>query len=647
MCGITGFLDTSQREHEARRLIHEMTDTITHRGPDGEGYWFDDRCGLAFGHRRLAIIDLSEAGDQPMTSSSGRFVVTYNGEIYNAPTLRRELESKGHRFRGHCDTEVLVEALDEWGVQGAVERITGMFALAIWDREDKLLHLVRDRFGKKPLYYGWQGPAFLFGSELKSIRRHPAFRGDIDQEALIQYLRFLYVPGPWSIYQGIHKVLPGTVVTVDPRRPNETESQAFWFPHEEFAKAQASPFTGSTEEAVDQLESLLSDAVSARMLADVPLGAFLSGGIDSSTIVALMQQHSARPVKTFTVGFHDPRYNEADEAKMVAHQLGTDHTEIYVTPEEAMHVIPRLPTMYDEPFADSSQIPTYLISEIARRDVTVALSGDGGDELFGGYTRYRIARSYQRYVRWMPAPARRLVAKAMLGVSPDRWDRTLLGLSRLVPRVKTVQSPGEKAHKAARLLQADPALLHLNLVSAWRQPNRLVRDVDEPRSILQDQDRWPDSVDIVSRMALLDAVTYLPDDILTKVDRASMATSLEVRAPFLDVEVAKLGWSLPPSMLLNGGSGKPLLKSLLARHLPRDLFARPKAGFGVPVGTWLRGSLKEWASDTLRSTDGGLNKDVIEQTWASHQSGRTDETHTLWAILMYQSWANDNSRSPA
>lgn len=638
MCGITGFLDASRRKDEARNLIQEMTETISHRGPDGEGYWFDDRCGLALGHRRLAIIDLSDAGDQPMASRSGRYVVTYNGEIYNAPKLRQQLESKGRRFRGHCDTEVLVESLDEWGVHGTAERIMGMFAFAVWDLEAKLLHLVRDRFGKKPLYYGWQGSAFLFGSELKAIRRHPAFHGNIDQEALIQYLRFLYVPGPWSIYEGIRKVLPGNIVTVDPARSNEVELQPFWFPLDEFAEAQASPFAGSTEEAVDHLERLLSDAVSSRMLADVPLGAFLSGGIDSSTIVALMQKHSARPVKTFTVGFNDPRYNEAEDAKRVAHHLGTDHTEIYVTPEEAMGVIPMLPAMYDEPFADSSQIPTYLISKIARREVTVALSGDGGDELFGGYTRYRIARNYNRYVGWMPAPARHLAARAMLGIPPKVWDRVVSGVSRLAPRFRTAQSPGEKAHKAARLLQADPALLHYNLVSACRQPELLVRGVHEPRSILENYPSGPSGIDPVARMAFLDAITYLPDDILTKVDRASMAASLEVRAPFLDVEVARLGWSLPPAMLIDGGSGKPLLRSLLARHVPKHLFERPKAGFGVPVGAWLRGPLKEWALDTMAPGNDELDSGVVRQTWKSHQSGRTDETHTLWAILMYQSW---------
>lgn len=646
MCGITGFIDGHLRKEESESIIRAMTDTLRHRGPDGEGYWSEDNTGLHLGHRRLAILDLSEAGKQPMMSGSQRYVVTYNGEIYNAPELRDELIDIGHRFKGHCDTEVLVEALDRWGLGNTLTRLSGMFAMAVFDREERSLHLVRDRFGKKPLYYGWTPERLIFGSELKALRANPRLHVTLDPDAIGMYFRYLCVPSPWSIYKEVSKVPPASVVTFDAtelkREPRVTE---FWSAREEFNRSDKAAFSGNLDEAVEALSAVLKAAVSKRMIADVPLGAFLSGGIDSSLVVALMQEASERPVKTFTVGFEDPALNEAEYAKAIAHHLGTDHTEIYVTSKEALDVVPSLPTMYDEPFADSSQIPTYLISKLARSQLKVALSGDGGDELFGGYNRHLIAHRYFRTIGRTPAGVRRLLGRSALAIPEAAWDRALRALPFLGPKGVRSGDVGYKAHKFARVLSSsDSASLHLSLASVWKDPSELVHGWKNPPDPLQENDKWPSAADPVKRMMFLDAMTYLPNDVLAKVDRASMATSLEVRNPFLDPEVASLAWSFPRRLNFSRNQGKLVPRHVLVRYLMPEHIDRPKQGFGVPLAAWLRGPLRGWGEEMLGSKRlaAFVDSKGAMEAWTSHQSRKRNLEHHLWALLMLSAWLSTN-----
>jgi asparagine synthase (glutamine-hydrolysing) len=640
MCGIAGLWDRRQRggPDAVRKIAWAMTETLVYRGPDGGDMWCDDDAGLALGHRRLSIIDLSPAGAQPMASSCGRFVISYNGEVYNSDELRPELEAAGRRFRGHCDTEVIVEGAAQWGVAATVKRLIGMFTIALWDRRDRVLYLVRDRLGIKPLYWAAFDERILFGSELKALRADPSWTPRLDRDALAAYLRFGYVPGPRAIYEGVRKLQPGTILSV--RETGEPRIEPFWT-LEEIARAGQASRNRLSEEAVEEeLDALLRDAVGRRMVADVPLGAFLSGGIDSSTVVALMQAQSSRPVRSFSIGFHERAFNEAQYASAVAQHLGTDHTELYVSPEHARSVIPRLPEMYDEPFADSSQIPTFLVSEMTRRHVTVALSGDGGDELFAGYNRYLRDNALWTAIDATPQPLRSLAASAVRTLSPASWT----ALGAFIPERRRPVQFGDKMHKLARVLDGDSeaSAFYKQITSLWVDPDRVVRTGTEPASLLDDPRIKELVPDFVERMQYLDTLTYLPDDILTKVDRASMAVSLEARVPLLDHRVVAFSWSLPPQHKMHGGIGKRALRRVLDRYVPRELVERPKRGFAVPIDSWLRNELRDWAEHLLDerqiAAEGIFDPAPIRERWREHLSGTRDWQYPLWAVLMFQSW---------
>ncbi len=664
MCGIVGFVDLAGgvRSESLTETVSRMRDALQHRGPDDCDVWVDDRLGIAFGHRRLAVVDVSQEGRQPMLSPSGRYRITFNGEIYNHRDLREELTQGGCRFRGHSDTEVLLAAVERFGLAGAVERSVGMFAFALWDAEARTLHLGRDRLGEKPLYYGYAGDAFLFASELKALTRHPGWIGEISRDVLTLYLRYNYVPAPWSIYQGIYKLASGCLLTlpyealrarsaVDPF-PGSPTSQAlspasFWSVEGTYAHGRVEPFTADAQAATDQLESLLRASIGDQMIADVPLGALLSGGIDSTTVVALMQRISRIPVRTFSIGFDERAYNEAPHAKSIAAHLGTDHTELYVTPGDALGVVPSLPAIYDEPFADSSQIPTFLVSKLAREQVTVALSGDGGDELFGGYERYLRGRTLWRGIHWMPGAMRAGIGRGLTAVTPQQWDSALGKLEAVIPKRFRLPNMGDKLHKVAKVLDfQSQQQLYRHIVSYWREPETLVREGSEPATLLAAAMEDTTQSDLLRRMMYWDTISYLPDDILAKVDRASMRVSLEVRVPFLDHRVVEFAARLPTTMKVRGSQGKWLLRRVLYRHVPRELIDRPKMGFGVPIETWLRGPLKSWAEDLLAEdrlrADGYLDPQPIRQRWQEHLGGTRNWQYHLWGILMFQAWLDAN-----
>ena len=641
MCGITGFLTSSaETELELKFLVGRMADQLVHRGPDDRGVWVDHRAGAALGHRRLSILDLSQDGHQPMHSASGRYVITFNGEVYNFTSLRQELQTLGHAFRGHSDTEVMLAALEQWGVEEALPRFNGMFAFAVWDRRERQLHLVRDRLGEKPLYYGWSGKSFLFGSELKAMVAHPDFKGEVDRNALALYLRYSCVPSPYTIYRGIYKLVPAGKLAVKLSDEGDTPvASTYWSAEEATRCGIEDPFVVSEEEATACLDGLLRDAVKMRMVADVPLGAFLSGGVDSSTVVALMQAQSARSVKTFSIGFHEDAFNEAKHAAAVARHLGTDHTEYYVSPEEITPVIPLLPSFYDEPFSDSSQIPTYLVSTLARRHVTVSLSGDGGDELFGGYKRYLAWGKIWNRVRWTPHPVRCAASRGLLRLSPQQWNH----LAGRLTSITELNSFGDKLHRLARILSAEDSFLRYQaILSVWESPDSAVRGAEEPAAILRDRCRGPEFADFCRLMMFLDTVTYLPDDILAKVDRASMAVSLETRVPLLDHRVVEFAARLPLSMKIRGGEGKWILRRVLYQYVPRQLIERPKKGFALPISQWLRGPLREWVESLLHedrlNSEGYFQPRIVRKLWAEHLSGKRDLCPHIWGLLMFQAW---------
>ncbi len=629
MCGLTGLVAAEATPDELTGLVRGMCDALVHRGPDDAGEWVDAEAGVALGFRRLAILDLSPAGHQPMISPSGRYVATLNGEIYNFEALRGELPGP---WRGHSDTEVMLAAFDAWGVEAALQRFIGMFAIAVWDRTLRKLQLIRDRMGVKPVYYGFAGTTFLYASELKALRRHPRFEGRIDRGAVELYLRYMYVPAPWSIYEDICKLMPGTMLTFDPAT-RAVETTAYWSAREAATHGVSHRFRGSEEEASHELETLLRDAVRLRMVSDVPIGVFLSGGVDSSLVAALMQAQSDVPVRTFAMGFTEAEYDEAPFAAAVARHLGTNHTEMLVTPDDVVGVIPKLASMYDEPFADSSQIPTHLVARLARQHVTVALSGDGGDELFGGYNRYFIGQKLFHRLAALPRPMRPALGRMLTSVSPRAWDRILTGILRQ-------SRPGERVHKVARVLAADDAdAMYFELVSHW---SNVVIGGEERRSPLTDRASWPPLEDPIERMMYFDQISYLPDDILTKVDRASMAASLEVREPLLDHRLVEFAWTLPLSMKVRHAKGKRVLRRVLDRYVPRPLIERPKMGFGMPLEAWLRGRLRDWAESLLDESairaQGLLDPKPIREKWEEHVAGKGEWKHHLWAVLMLQAW---------
>jgi asparagine synthase (glutamine-hydrolysing) len=628
-----------------------MTAALQHRGPDDRGLWTDDDLGLGLGHRRLSIVDLSCEGSQPMVSASGRFVTVFNGEIYNFQTLRKELELYGHHFRGHSDTEVLLAAVDEWGLDEAITKLAGMFAFALWDIQTRTLHLVRDRLGKKPLYFGWSGSLFVFASEIKSIAADSGFDRSIDRSALSLFVQYGYVPAPATIYRTIFKLPAGSLVSLRLGQKDLWTGRdllglvrGYWSARAVTEEGLSAPPDLDDEEALEELDALLGAAVTERMVADVPIGAFLSGGLDSSLIVALMQKRAAQRVKTFSIGFNESEYNEAGDARRVADYLGTDHTEFFVSADETCGVLPDLPTIYDEPFADPSQIPTVLLSRLTRTHVTVALSGDGGDELFGGYNRYLLGTGIHRKLLWISLPLRTAAASALNAVPARGWDAALGTANQVLRRCTRLALPGDRLHELASAMMAlTPADMYRSVLTYWNEPSPLIDAVLQSERGPLDPSLWSaDPEHLVCRLMAQDLASYLPDGILTKVDRASMSVGLEVRAPLLDHRVAEFACRLPSRHKFYDGRGKWILRRLLARHLPARHVNRPKQGFGIPISAWLRGPLHGWAEELLDvrqlKSQGFFQPDLIRQRWLEHSSGKRNWGRSLWSVLTFQAW---------
>jgi asparagine synthase (glutamine-hydrolysing) len=651
MCGIAGLLrpgggDESLLAGYAKR----MADTLAHRGPDASGIWTNAAAGVAFGHRRLSILDLSQAGAQPMLGDCGRFAVTFNGEIYNHLDIRAELEANGARpnWRGHSDTETLLYAVRQWGVTGALQRFIGMFAFALWDKQEQTITLCRDRFGEKPLFYGWCGRDLVFASELKALAAHPDWSPSLDRTALTAFMRYCYVPAPATIWQGIRKLPSASFVTFTAGAlpGSMPEPVPYWSLREQVAAAQGARI-GDETEATEELQRLLSVAIKRQCLSDVPLGAFLSGGIDSSTIVALMQAQAAQPVRTFTIGFAEGAFNEAIDARKVAAHLGTSHTELQVDPNSAMDVIPRLARMYDEPFADSSQIPTHLVAALARQHVTVALSGDAGDELFGGYNRHVWGGRLNARFGRMPASLRRMLSLLLSAVSPEPAGSLARLAQPLLPSRLHIRRAGDQAAKLARII-GSTSFDHMYqlLCSIDSDPSQTVLQGAESASWSTDEmDRIKVQLDPLDRMTLADSLSYLTDDILQKVDRAAMAVGLETRVPFLDKDVVEFAARIPPGMKVRAGRGKWLVRQVLYKHVPAALIDRPKTGFSIPLDDWIRGPLKSWACDLL-SPDRLLRQGLFDakrvgHKLGEHMSGRQNNGYWLWNVLMAQAWHDE------
>ena len=641
MCGLTGFFQKKlPDESSVIEILQRMSSTLRHRGPDSDGVWIDTYRGIALAHRRLAVQDLSPLGHQPMQSSDGRFIIVFNGEIYNFLELRKELEAKGDTFQGHSDTEVMLSAVGTWGIPAALKKFSGMFAFALWDREERKLYLARDRIGEKPLYYGWQGNTFLFGSELKALREHPHWQGEINRDALTLLLRHNFIPAPYSIFKGINKLLPGHFLIFDVQS-GETAIQPYWSYRDVYESGIGKPLTCTPDELADTLEQELRKVIAREMIADVPVGAFLSGGIDSSTVVALMQSIGSSPVKTFTIGFEEDDYNEARHARAISEHLKTDHTELYVTADQALNVIPDLPDIYDEPFADSSQIPTFLLSKLTREEVTVSLSGDGGDELFCGYPRYfQMQQSLQRLQRY-PRPLLYGSAHLMKCIPRSVLDHTVGPALKWFSR-RDHHRAGERLHTLADgWLQPTLQLAYQNKISYWQREG-IVLGGREPEYVMNDASLAPDSGTILQQLQYLDTLCYLPDDILVKVDRAAMANSLESRIPLLDHRIIELAARIPAGVNTLHPGGKWPLRKILSKYVPEALTERPKQGFGVPTSDWLRGPLHDWAADLLDparlNNEGFFNTELVRQHWDRHTRQTQDNSFRLWGILMFESW---------
>lgn len=643
MCGIAGLLGppAAQPGRELDERARAMVDRLRHRGPDDEGVWVDPDAGMALAMRRLAVVDLSAAGHQPMVSSGGRFVLVFNGEVYDHRALRSRLEAGGARFAGHSDTEVLLAAVEAWGLRTALERANAMFALALWDRRERRLTLARDRLGEKPLYYGWAGHDLVFGSELKALRGHDRFAPEVDRDSLAAYLRSSFVPHPRTIYRGVATLAPGALVTFAAGGPSGSmpPPQRWWTLADAVTAGAAARRGLVPGDAVDHLDELLGDAVALRLQADVAVGAFLSGGVDSSAVVALAQAKGAAPVRTFTVAMPDAGFDEAPEAKAVAVHLGTDHTEITLSVGDALAVIPRLGTVYDEPFGDPSAVPTVLVSEAARRFVTVCLSGDGGDEVFAGYNRHVLGPRLWGWLGALPAPVRRAAGTALLAPPRAVWERA----GALLPARSRVRNPADKVEKLSRLLASpDAAGLYRRLASQWDDPASVVLGARERPTLADEPARWPPLHDVLEQFLWLDTSMVLPDDMLAKVDRASMAASLELRVPLLDHRIVEWAWRLPSAAKLRDGRGKWVLRQVLDRYVPAALLDRPKMGFDPPLGAWLRGPLRDWAEDLLApsrlAADGWFDPAPVRAQWDDHQAGRRNNDYRLWSVLMFQSW---------
>jgi len=649
MCGLAGFLGFPVPAGDVPALLGRMAGTLVHRGPDDQGVWNDPAAGIGLAHRRLSVQDLSPLGAQPMHSASGRYVIAYNGEVYNFPALRRELVTRGHSFRSGSDTEVMLAAFEEWGVRGAVPRFIGMFAFAVWDGSERCLWLCRDRIGIKPLYVGHVGNNLVFGSELKSVRIIPGFDRTVDRDALALFMRHDYVPGPWSIYGSVRKLPPGVLARYEPRATGRPVETRFTYWSVEAAVANPVIVPDDDEGAIQALEALLLDSIRLRMIADVPLGVLLSGGFDSSTVTALAQSLSPDPVKTFTIGFEDKHFDEADHARDIAKHLRTEHTELYIAPADALKVVPRLATIYDEPFGDSSQIPTILVSQLARQRVTVALSGDGGDELFYGYGRYTTAESVWRQLSRIPAPLRALAARAIESMPPGVIDGMLPNTSKRFGQYGAKGTPSQRLRRLARVArEPDWFSFYRGIVSRWTEFDGLLPDDCGSGHLLADPPAWMRALPKSAYMMTADIQSYLSEDILAKVDRASMSASLELREPVIDHRIAEFALALPMKFKYRNGQMKWLLRQVAYRHVPASLLDRPKRGFEMPVGSWLRGPLRDWAEGLLDSrriaADGYLNPGPVAQRWKNHLANRLDWQGKLWNVLMFQSWLDEERR---